>query len=308
MSLPRDFDVARERRRLEHQHVVAGRERPRVGAQPEIRPAPLVRRSLEHQRSLRGYVPTQRRHGVPRIEQVRDGPVVSGLRRTEDAVRVQVVGCWSRTRERPLLFVAPVPAHEDAALGRFVRIAAAHDVDPDGRLAVHSVVYALQPVIEPPQVKRREVERRVRGELRFAGVARVLTAMNPRSDDQPLQALLGPAQLDVIQVGDRSAPGVVPARGVVFRNVLVLRQVVHYAGAGVLPEGVVVAVAHRLDQPGFIIRGELERSRARTQRQAAHVIADVRSHVQRGQRRPRDPTPPALLPRIHSEFRRQHPA
>jgi len=63
---------------------------------------------------------------------------------------VQVVGRWRRPCQRPLLFVAPVASHENAALGCLVRIASAHHVDPHGRFTIHTVVYTLQPVIEPP--------------------------------------------------------------------------------------------------------------------------------------------------------------
>ena len=132
-------------------------------------------------------------------------------------------------------------------------------------------------------MERLQVERRVGGELRLARVAEVFGAVNPRPDDQPLQALLGFAQFDEVEVGNRSAPRIVPAGGVVFGNVLVLGQMIDHAGAVVLPEAVVIAVAHGLDQPGFIVRRELQRSGPGAQRQARYVVADVASQVeQRG--------------------------
>src|SRR5271165_214971 len=134
-------------------------------------------------------------------------------------------------------------------------------------------------MIEPSQVKRCDIERSVLSELRFTGVVEVLTAVDPWSHDQSLEAFLGPSQLDVIQVGDLSAPGIVPTRGVVLRNVLVLGQMVNYAGARILPESVVIAMAHRFNQPGFVIGSKLERSGARPQGKASHIFADLRTHV-----------------------------
>ena len=125
---------------------------------------------------------------------------------------MQVVWRCCGPCKRPVLLVAPVASHENAALGCFVRITSAHHIDPHGRFAIHAIVNAPQPVIEPSKVKRREIERRVLGELRFSRVTEVLTAMDPWSNDQPLEAFLGPSQLDVIQVGDLSAPGIVPTR------------------------------------------------------------------------------------------------
>ena len=90
--------------------------------------------------------------------------------------------------------------------------------------------------------------------------------MCPRSDDQPLQALLGLAQLDVVQVRDLHAPRVVPARHVIDRNVLVLRDMVDYARAVILPERVIVAVTHGLDQPRFVVGREFEWRGPRSER------------------------------------------
>ena len=96
---------------------------------------------------------------------------------------MQIVRRRLCTCQRPLLLVAPVSADEDAAFGGLVRIAAAHDIDTNGRLAVHSVVDAFQPMVEPAQVEGPEIERGVFGELRFAGEVAVLRAVNPRPDD-----------------------------------------------------------------------------------------------------------------------------
>ena len=91
-------------------------------------------------------------------------------------------------------------SYEDAAFGCFVGIASAHDVNAHGRLAIRSVVNALQPMIKPSEVKRCEIERRVVGELRLPGVTEVFTAVDPRADDQALETLLGPAQFDEVYV------------------------------------------------------------------------------------------------------------
>jgi len=117
-------------------------------------------------------------------------------------------------------------SYEDAAFRCFVGVASAHDVDEYGRLAIHSVVNALQPMIEPAQVKGGEIERRVVGELCLPGVTEILTAVDPWADDQALETLLGPAQLDEIYVGDLRSPGIVPTSGVVFRNILIFGEVV----------------------------------------------------------------------------------
>ena len=118
----------------------------------------------------------------------------------------------------------------------FVGVASAHHIDPHGRLAIHSVVDAFQPVIEPAQLKLREIERGILGKLRFAGVVQALRTMDPGADDESLKALLGFRRCWKIQIGDRRAPGIVPTGGVIFGNVLVLGQVVDYAAARVLPK------------------------------------------------------------------------
>src|SRR5205823_13076363 len=46
------FDAPTERRRLEHQHVVARRERPLILAHPEVLAAALVGGAVEHQYSV----------------------------------------------------------------------------------------------------------------------------------------------------------------------------------------------------------------------------------------------------------------
>ena len=84
-----------------------------------------------------------------------------------------------------------------------MRISAAHDVNPHGRLAIDSVVHALQRMVEPAQLEGHEVEGRVVCELRFTREADAGRLMNPGTRDEPLQALLASAQLDEIQVRDR---------------------------------------------------------------------------------------------------------
>jgi len=62
-------------------------------------------------------------------------------------------------------------------------------------------------------------------------------------------------------------------------DVLVVAQMIDDAGAVVLPEIVVVAVLHRLDEPGFVVGRELERRRARPQRQIPHVLINVAPEI-----------------------------
>ena len=104
--------------------------------------------------------------------------------------------------ERPLLLVAPVAADENAALGCFVCVAAAHHINAAPAVPVDSVIDSFQPMIEPSQMECPKVQRCVFGELRFAGVVVVFGTVNPRPDDQSLQALFRLSQLYEIQIGD----------------------------------------------------------------------------------------------------------
>src|SRR5260370_10715864 len=192
---------------------------------------------------------------------------------------VRIVWCGRGGSQRPFVFVAPMASYEDAAFRCFVGIASANDVNAQGRLAIHSVVNALQQMIKPSEVKRCKIERRVVGELGLPGVTEVFTAVDPRADDQALETLLGPAQFDEVYIRNLRSPGVIPARCVVFGHIFIFGEVVHDTRAGVLPEVVVVAVAHGFDQPGFVIGCELERSRAGAQRERANVLADWSAHV-----------------------------
>lgn len=89
-------------------------------------------------------------------------------------------------------------AYKNAALRRLMTTAATHDIDPDGWFPVHAVVNTFQPMIKPSQMERHQIEGSVVSELSLSGVAVVLTAMNPWSDDQPLQALRCFSQLNEI--------------------------------------------------------------------------------------------------------------
>src|SRR5215469_8688386 len=99
-------------------------------------------------------------------------------------------------------------ADKDATLLRFVRVTATHHVKSDWLFAVDTVVDTLQKVVVPGQLRPREIDRGVVGELGFAGVAQGFGAMEPWADEQPLQARLRFPQRDVIQVGDRPRPRV----------------------------------------------------------------------------------------------------
>src|ERR1700680_935963 len=95
---------------------------------------------------------------------------------------------------------------EDAPLRGFVAAAAAHDVNANGRFALHAVVHALEPMIEPALLERIEVDGRIRGELRLSGVAYARTAVSPGTDDEPLRALLVLAQSGEVQVRHLTRP------------------------------------------------------------------------------------------------------
>src|SRR5439155_16844293 len=111
------------------------------------------------------------------IKQVVGGRTGAGLTGGQATARAQVVGRDGRAGERPLALVPPVSADENAAFGRLVRVAAAHHKDANGRVAIHAVVETLEPVIEPAELEGGEIERRLRPELRLAGVAERLAAV-----------------------------------------------------------------------------------------------------------------------------------
>src|SRR6516164_5616659 len=102
-------------------------------------------------------------------------------------------------------------------------------------------------------MKGWKIKRRIVSELSFASITGILLAVDPWSNDEPLQAFLALAQFDEIHIRHLRAPRVVPTGGVVFRDIFVFREMVHDAGTGIFPEVVVIAVAHGFDQPGLII-------------------------------------------------------
>ena len=106
--------------------------------------------------------------------------------------------------------------------------------------------------------------------------------MCPRSHNQTDRPLLGLRESDVIQVRGLRAPGVIPAAHEVDGDVLVLRHVGRHVRAAVLPEIVVVAVTHGFDEPGLVVRRELERRHAAPERQALRVFADLLAEPHEG--------------------------
>src|ERR1700680_4227284 len=148
---------------------------------------------------------------------------------------------------------------EDAPLRGFVAAAAAHDVNANGRFALHAVVHALEPMIEPALLERIEVDGRIRRELRLSGVAYARTAVSPGTDDEPLRALLVLAQSGEVQVRHLQGPGVVPTRHVVDGDVLVVGEGTADLDPHLLPHRILAAMAHGLDQPLLVVGGELQR-------------------------------------------------
>src|SRR6516225_5361152 len=105
-------------------------------------------------------------------------------------MRVQEIRCHLRPRERPLLLIAPMAADEHAPFRRLVRVPSAHHVDPHRRLAVDTVVDALEPPIEPAQLEGVEIDGGIGRELRVPRVAETRAAVGPGAYDESLQALL----------------------------------------------------------------------------------------------------------------------
>ena len=61
-------------------------------------------------------------------------------------------------------------------------------------------------MIEPAELKDRQIKRGIVGELSFAGVAEIFAAVDPRSNDESLQTLLVLPLLGEIHIRDRRAP------------------------------------------------------------------------------------------------------
>src|SRR5207247_2660013 len=97
--------------------------------------------------------PAERRYGVARVERVapRWG-FAPGRFAAERSVAVEVIGRVLGLRRWPFTLPAPVPAVVELALGRAPAGAAAHDEDPDWRLALHAVGHVLEPAVEPAQL------------------------------------------------------------------------------------------------------------------------------------------------------------
>src|SRR5690242_2171570 len=107
-----------------------------------------------------------------------------------------------------------MPSDVNAFFRRLMAVTATHHVDANGRLAIHSVIDSLQPMIEPPQIERPQVQRGILRKLCFTCVIPVLRTVNPWPDDQPLHALLRLSQFDEVDVCDLRTPRVVPTRRV----------------------------------------------------------------------------------------------
>src|SRR5260370_13487876 len=148
---------------------------------------------------------------MPGIENVMSaGGVGAGFVGGEAAAGMQVIGCGRPSRQRPLWLISPMPAYENSALGRVVRIAAPHDENPNGRLATNSIRNSFQPAIEPAQLEGAEIKSCVGPEFCFASGAAWLPSMYPRTHDQADRPLLCLGQLHIIQIRSLQRPRVRP--------------------------------------------------------------------------------------------------
>jgi len=138
-------------------------------------------------------------------------------------------------------------ADEHAPFRRLVRVPSAHHVDPHRRLAVDTVVDALEPPIEPAQLEGVEIDGGIGRELRVPRVAETRAAVGPGAYDESLQALLVRAEPGEVQVRDLQRPGVVPAGHVIDGDVLVVIEMIDDFHAHVAVEGIAAAVAHGTD-------------------------------------------------------------
>src|SRR5260370_23024061 len=57
---------------------------------------------------------------------------------------------------------------------------------------------------------------------------------------------------------------------------------IDHAGAVVLPEVIVVAMAHSFDKPSFVVRREFQGSCAGTKWETPHIVTHVIAHVEQG--------------------------
>src|ERR1022692_154695 len=210
-------------------------------------------------RVVRRDIPPERGYWMTGIELVNPGCFVGRLPWRKQSPLMQVIRRDDSSRQRPFVLFTPVPADKDAAFRSLVRITSTHDKDSDRRFTIDSVIRSLEPAVKPAQLKLIEVDCGLGTELGFAGIAAGSSAVGPGAHNQALQALLVLAESDVVQVCNLRTPGVIPAVEVIDGDVLVLGYVLDHVGPGILPEGVVIAVGHSLDQPLFILGVQVQR-------------------------------------------------
>src|SRR5207248_10384033 len=73
--------------------------------------------------------------------------------------------------------VIPRSLHDALPISGHVCIAAAHHEDSHRGLAVNAIVNPFKPVVEPSNVESSEIQRSLRSEFSFAGMARLLAAV-----------------------------------------------------------------------------------------------------------------------------------
>ena len=152
---------------------------------------------------------------------------------------------------------------------------AAHHEDFHRRVVLDAVLNSLQPAVIPAQAKFKAVDRGARAEVGVAVHRHHVRAMNPRPEDHPHRPALVLRQRRVAH-GGLPRPRVVPSADQEHRHILVCVDVVGQAEAGLLPVCVVLAMAHRMDDPLFILGCEAKRRRAFANREVGDVAADIR--------------------------------
>src|SRR5436305_6580995 len=106
---------------------------------------------------------------------------ISRLLRGQQPIRMYVVWRGHCALQRPFALLAPLSAYKDAAFCSFVGIATSHHKDANRRLAIYAILNSFQPTIEPALLESQKINRRIRTELSFPGVATRATTVSPRS-------------------------------------------------------------------------------------------------------------------------------
>ena len=184
---------------------------------------------------------------------------------------MEVVRGEASARERKRILVPPSPAVAQPAIRRLSPVPAPHDEDLYRRFPLHPVFDALEPAVEPAQPPLVEGEGGFGREFDFSSSRGTLASMSPWPHDKPLRRLLGPGK-DLPVEDVLAAPGVIPTRDMVDRHIGIALHVVDHRVAGLFPEAVIISVAHRLDEPSFVLGDVLQGSRSSPKGQVEQVL------------------------------------